>query len=53
MSNYIDADKLIAIVEQRKEQQDQWIDRYHDPINQAISNELSEILDVISSLQQE
>ena len=49
---YIDADKLITIIEERKAQQDQWINRYHDPINQGISQELNEILSIIASLQQ-
>ena len=53
MTKYIDAEKLTTIIEERKAQQDQWINRYHDPINQGISNELAEILDIINSLQQE
>lgn len=52
MNKYIDTDKLITIIEERKAQQDQWINRYHDPINQGISNELTEILSIIESLQQ-
>lgn len=50
---YIDAEKLTTIIEERKAQQDQWINRYHDPINQGISQELTEILSIINSLQQE
>lgn len=50
---YIDAEKLVTIIEERKAQQDQWVNRYHDAINQGISNELTEILDIIYSLQQE
>lgn len=50
---YIDAEKLITIIEERKAQQDQWINRYHDPINQGISHELNEILSIIASLKQE
>lgn len=53
MMKYIDADKLTTIIEERKAQQDQWINRYHDPINQGISQELAEILSIITSLQQE
>ena len=53
MSKYIDAEKLSTIIEERKAQQDQWINRYHDPINQGISNELTEILGIITSLRQE
>ena len=53
MSKYIDAEKLITIIEERKAQQDQWVNRYHDPINQGISQELTEILSTIASLQQE
>jgi len=53
MGKYIDAEKLITIIEERKTQQDQWINRYHDPINQGISQELTEILSIINSLQQE
>jgi len=50
---YIDAEKLITIIEERKAQQDQWINRYHDPINQGISHELNEILSIIATLKQE
>ena len=50
---YIDADKLITIIEERRAQQDQWIKSYHDPINQGISLELTKILHIITSLQQE
>lgn len=50
---YVDADKLKTIIEERKTQQDQWVERYHDPINQGISNELAEILSLIGSLTQE
>ena len=50
---YIDAEKLITIIEERKAQQDQWANRYHDPINQGISHELTEILSIIEFLQQE
>lgn len=50
---YIDAEKLKTIIEERKTQQDQWVERYHDPINQGISNELAEILSLIDSFQQE
>ena len=53
MTKYIDAEKLTTIIEERKAQQDQWINRYHDPINQGISQELTEILSIITSLQQE
>lgn len=53
MDKYIDAEKLTTIIEERKAQQDQWINRYHDPINQGISQELTEILSIIDSLQQE
>ena len=53
MNKYIDAEKLKTIIEERKAQQDQWINRYHDPINQGISQELTEILSIIISLQQE
>lgn len=53
MSKYIDAEKLTTIIEERKAQQDQWINRYHDPINQGISHELTEILSIVDSLQQE
>lgn len=48
---YIDAEKLTTIIEERKAQQDQWVNRYHDAINQGISNELTEILDIIASFQ--
>lgn len=50
---YIDTEKLITIIEERKAQQDQWIDSYYDPINHGISQELTEILSIIDSLQQE
>lgn len=53
MTNYIDTEKLTTIIEERKAQQDLWINRYHDPINQGISHELTEILSIITSLQQE
>lgn len=53
MGKYIDSEKLITIIEERKAQQDQWINRYHDPINQGISQELTEIRSIITSLQQE
>ena len=53
MEKYIDSEKLKTIIEERKTQQDQWVERYHDSINQGISNELSEILSLIDSLQQE
>lgn len=53
MKKYIDAEKLITIIEERKAQQDQWINSYHDPINQGISLELTKILHIITSLQQE
>lgn len=53
MSKYIDAEKLITIIEERKAQQDQWVNSYHDPINQGISQELTEILSITTSLQQE
>lgn len=50
---YIDSYKLTTIIEDRKAKQDKWINRYHDPINQGISQELIEILSIITSLQQE
>jgi len=50
---YIDSEKLTTIIEERKAQQDQWINSYHDPINQGISQELTEILSIIASLRQE
>lgn len=50
---YIDAEKLTTIIEERKAQQDQWINSYHDPIDQGISHELTEILSIITSLQEE
>lgn len=50
---YIDADKLITIIKERKAQQDLWVNRYHDPINQGISQELTEILSIIDYLQKE
>ena len=50
---YIDSEKLTTIIEERKAQQDQWINSYHEPINKEISQELTEILSIISSLQQE
>ena len=53
MEKYIDSEKLKTIIEERKTQQDQWVERYHDSINQGISNELSEILSLIDSLQKE
>lgn len=53
MGKYIDVDKLATIIEERKVQQDQWVNSYHDPINQGISHELTEILSIITSLQQE
>ena len=53
MNKYIDAEKLTTIIEERKAQQDQWINSYHEPINQGISQELTEILSIITFLQQE
>lgn len=50
---YIDSEKLTKIIEERKAQQDQWVNSYHDPINQGISQELTEILSIIASLRQE
>ena len=53
MNRYIDAEKLTTIIEEIKAQQDQWINRYHDPVNQGISNVLTEILSIITSLRRE
>lgn len=53
MTKYIDVDKLITIIKERKALQDLWVNRYHDPINQGISQELTEILSIIDYLQKE
>lgn len=51
MNKYIDAEKLIALLEQRKKQLAQWM--YKEQANQRI-DEIDCILDVdIASLQQE
>ena len=50
---YIDAEKLITILEERKAQRDQWYERYGDTVDGAKANELSEVIDIISSLKQE
>ena len=50
---YIPAEKLITILEERKAQRYQWYERYGDTVDGAKANELSEVIDIISSLQQE
>ena len=53
MSKYINAEKLITILNERKAQRDQWYERYGDTVDGARADELSEVIDIITSLQQE
>lgn len=50
---YIDAEKLIAILEERRAQKDQLYERYGDPVDSARADELTEVIDIIDTLQQE
>lgn len=52
MEYIVDADKLKTIVEERKTIRKQWMERYHDPIDQAVFDELTEVFSDIDSLQQ-
>lgn len=50
---YIPADKLITILEERRAQKDQLYERYGDPVDSVRADELTEVIDIISSLRQD
>lgn len=50
---YIDAEELITILKERKAQRDQWYERYGDTVDCAKAYELSGLIDIVTSIQQE
>lgn len=53
MKYIVDAYELKTVIEGRKNIRKQWMERYHNPIDQAVFDELTEVFSDIDSLQQE